>query len=146
MISWVQIQIRRSRPALILPMPSMPRAQQARRTGQRGLDPENIGPVFGLGDRCDPFDREREVPFRQARQGQGALLPLFHVGNLAFIDLQNNTIALERCDLEQGIAAFHRRAQGLAQVALDDDPVERRGQVDTVELLIEEIDLGIESG
>ena len=69
------------------------------------------------------------------------LLPRSRLGDVALVDTQDDPVALQRCDLEEHLAALDRRAERLAEVALHHDAVEGRDQPRALELRVEQIEL-----
>ena len=79
---------------------------------------------------------------RDRGQEQAAGLPGRDVRDVAFVDLQDDPVGVQGRDLEQLLAAADGGADGLAEIAGDDDAVEGRGQLDPGQLLVQQGDLG----
>ena len=101
------------------------RPQSGGRTIEGALDDEEVLAFLGLSDRGDDGDREGVPLVRHGGQDQLTLLTLPDLADVPFGDLHLDPVRLQRSNLEQDLAGLDRRTQGLAQVAADDQPVER---------------------
>src|SRR5258708_16617738 len=98
---------------------------------------------MGLGHRGDLGDRERKILSRQRGDDEQPLLADRNIADLAFVDIEDDPVAVERRNLKDLLAALQRRTDRLGQVATDDQAVERSGQFCARQLFIDETDLRI---
>ena len=107
---------------------------------QSGFDPEQVLALLGLG-HGDVLHLELQRLGGQTGQHQSPRLAGAHVTDVAVVDLEDDAIGVQRRHLEQQLAAFYRRTQKLAQVAGDDDAVERCDHLRARELFLHQGEL-----
>ena len=110
---------------------------------QARLDAEEVEPFLRSGDGSDFRDGERKLFGRVCRQDEVALLPERDLGDVAFVDFEDDSIVVEGCELEKDSAALDRCTDRLAQIATNDDRVERRLDSHAPELIIDQGDLSV---
>jgi hypothetical protein len=108
----------------------------------RVLAAERIAAFRGDGHRQQSRDRERQRLVRKGCKQQRATLALLHMSNVALVDLDNDSIAVERSEREQGVALLYRATKRLTVVPVDHLGVEWRFDLGPLDLLLEQADLG----
>src|SRR5579863_7938467 len=118
------------------------RPQLWRRPVEARFDVKAIDAVSLFSDRRNPDDVQTEGMVWQSRQDERASALWRYTRNFAVGDADDHAIAVERCYLEQYLRPLHRHAHGLAEIAVDDQPIEWRDDFGTCELRIQQCDLG----
>ena len=122
----------------------MPGRTRPAAPGRSRLHPEEVAPVLPGGHRGDLLHRERQCRTGRPDSVSSPCWSERDVGDIALVDLQHDAVVIQRRDLEQQLALLDRGAQQLVQVARHDDAVERRGQVDAGQLVVDQGDLRVE--
>src|SRR5438067_4200488 len=88
---------------------------------RRRLDPEVVAALLHHGYRSDLLHHQRYRVVRHARERELAALADLELGDVALVDLHDDAVGVERRELEKHVATLDRRAERLAEIALDDD-------------------------
>ena len=81
---------------------------------EAGLDAEEVAAILRRGDRGDAFHREGKGIARQRRKAEIDGLAGLYVGDVALVDFEDGSVAIERRHLEQQLALLHGRTEELA--------------------------------
>src|SRR5919204_391116 len=115
---------------------------QARRVAfQARLDAKDVLAFLRQVHRHDRGDGEGKALAGHRAHRELAALARRDVRDVALVDAQHDAVGVERRELEQHLAALHRRAAQLRVIATDDDAVERRQHHGARELLFDQREL-----
>jgi hypothetical protein len=105
------------------------------------FDVKAVDAVSLFSDRRNPDHVQTEGMVWQSRQDERASALGRNTRDFAIGDADDHAIAVERCDLVQYLRTLHRHADGLAEIAIDDQPIERRDDFRARQLRIQQCDL-----
>ena len=83
---------------------------------------------------------------RQRREREMPALARPNEADVALVDVDHQPVMVGGRDRQQRVAALHRRAERLAEIALDDDAVDRRNEPAAIELGLHQVELGARFG